>query len=513
MLVSNLKTFEHRYFYSMIDRDDPQVIPDFFAANIENWIIRDAGELVMRDGLTARGASPSATNLGSGKLYRHNGTRKFLRVINGAGNSSKFQHSIDGTTWTDVTSGGSRQTDTRWVFAQANDYLYGLSVTDSASKDLPIKYDGSTISTVSAMPNGTNLTWWKNFMWVGGVAAAKDKLSFSGANDPETYGGSDFININLGDGSEIVGTSGVGGSTGRLYIGKKRSIWFITGSSSANFALQPLTYEHGVASHESMVAAGNDVWCVDNNGEIRALYRSQEDNPFTTLKSRDISTTIAGLNKNQIGLSTAVKYNEFILFFVPNGVDSFNSLVLVWDTLANRKKGGWVKFTGWRVARATVFEETNQQKLFLHDARPGNGQTYEWTGTSDNGIAIIAKYETKIYDFNIPERPKRFRYSYQFADAQGDFAMRFYTSIDRFYYTLLKEVSLLGSGNKLLGVTWTLGVDKLGSGGFVRVQVPFGDMGGQTEGYTMQVKLEAESSTNKLRVRHFTSHYIVKGLR
>lgn len=513
MLQSNLKTFEHRYFYSMIDRDDPQVIPDLFAANIENWNIRDAGELVMRDGITARGTSPSATNLGSATLYKSNGTRRFIRVINGAANASKFQQSSDGTTWTDISGGGSRQTGVRWVFAQANDNLYGVSVTDSAGKDLPIKYDGATVSTVAAMPNGTAIDWWKNFMWVGGVPATKDREYFSTVNDPETWGGSDFININLGDGSAIVGNRGTAGLTGRMYIGKQRSVWYITGTSSSNFALQPLTYEHGVASQESMINVGNDVWCVDLDGNVRAFYRSSEDNPFTTLKSRDIQSTIAGINRSQITNASAVNYNNYILFFIPNGVDTHNSLVLVWDVLANRKKGGWIKYTGWNIARATVFDESGQPKLFLHDSRTGNGQTYEWTGTSDNGIAITAKYETKIYDFGTPERPKRFRYSYQFADAQGNFSMRFYSSIDRYYYVLLKNVSLLGSGNKQLGVDWTLGTDKLGSGGFVRVQIPFGDMGGQTEGYTMQVKLEGESSTNHLRVRHFTSHYIQKGLR
>lgn len=149
MLSSPLRTFDHPVYYSMIDRDDPQIIPDFFAANIENWIIRNRGELEMRDGLTARGTSPNATNLGSAALYKANGTKKFLRVIDGAGNAAKFQHSDDGATWTDVSGGGSRTTGQTWVFVQANDNVYGVNKTDTS-----IKYDGSTISTVAAIPKG-----------------------------------------------------------------------------------------------------------------------------------------------------------------------------------------------------------------------------------------------------------------------------------------------------------------------------------------------------------------------
>lgn len=491
----------------MIDRDDPQVIPDYFASNIENWIIRDSGELVMREGLTARGTSPSATNLGAGVLNRASGTKMLLRVVNGAADSSKFQHSADGITWTDVTSGGSRKTDLKWAFVQANDYVYGVNGVDTA-----IKYDGSTISTVAGIPLGTAIEWWKNYLWIFGNPTYKDRLYFSNASVPETFGGSDYININLGDVSQGVGLKGTAGASGRLYIGKQRSVWYLTGVDSSDFAIAPLTYEHGVASHHSMVQVKNDVWAVDLEGNIRGLYRTTEDTPFTANKSKDITNTIAGLNKAAITKASAVYYNNYALFFVANGVDDYNSLVLCWDTLANEGKGGWVKFTGWRIATAIVFNETTP-KLFLFDSRTGNGQAYQWTGTADNGQAIIAKYETKIYDFNAPDRPKRFRYSFQFAKAQGSFTSRFYTSIDRFYYTLIASPSLAGTGNKLLGVTWTMGVDRLGSGGFVKVNIPFGDNGGSTEGYSMQVKLEAESASTQLKIRNFTSYYILKAVR
>src|SRR3990167_4957359 len=112
-LRSSLQTFEHRLFGSYVDRDDGQVIPDFFATSIENWIIRNRGQIEMRDGLTARGTSPSATNLGASVLNRvtASGTlRHLVRVINGASNTSKFQYSETGTTWIDITGGGSKTT-------------------------------------------------------------------------------------------------------------------------------------------------------------------------------------------------------------------------------------------------------------------------------------------------------------------------------------------------------------------------------------------------------------------
>lgn len=490
----------------MIDRDDGQVIPNYAATNIENWDIRNRGELQMRDGITARGTSPSATNLGSATLTQSNGTKKFLRVINGAANTSKFQHSDNGTTWTDVSGGGSKATNRVWSLVQANDNIYGVNGSDTA-----IKYNGTLITTVSAIPIGTALEWWKNFLWVIGVSSAKDRAYFSNASDPETFGGSDFININLGDASNLAGVRGAAGDTGRLYFGKQRSVWYLTGTSSANFAIQPLTYEHGVASQESMIAVNNDIWCVDLEGNIRALYRTSTDNPFSTLKSRDIQATISSLNKAAITKASAVYHNNYALFFVPYGVDDYNSICLCWDTLANDGKGGWIKYTGWRIARASVFNESGKPKLFLHDARSGNGQTYEWIGTADNGVSITAKYETKIYDFGYLGE-KTFKFAYQFATAQGNFTSRFYSSIDRYYYTKLADPSLLGTGNKLLGQTWTLGTDELGSGGFVKVNIPFSSNGGQIQGTSCQIKLEAESSTQKVKLRHFVMYYLFRGI-
>lgn len=507
MLESPLRSFEHRHFLSMVDRDDPQVIPDFYAYNIENWLIRNSGELVMRKGITARGTSPSSTNLGSTVLYKANGTKKFLRVINGAANTSKFQDSENGTTWTDVSGGGSRSTNISWKFVQANDNVYGVNGTDT-----PIKYSGSAVSTVVAIPNGLGIEWWKNFLWIIGNTTYPDRAYFSAVNDPETFGGSDYINVNLGDYSPGVGLKGTPGLGGRLFIGKSRSIWYITGTSSSNFALNNLTYEHGTASHESMVYARNDVWCVDLDGNVRKLYRTSTDDPFSNLESSDIQYTISGLNRASMSKTTSVFFDDYIMFFVPNGVDDYNSLVLVYDLQANNNKGGWTKFTNWKIARATVFFETTP-KLFLHDARTNNGQTYEWTGTSDNGTSITAKYETKIYDHEYQERQKVWKFLWQTAPVIGSDQIRVYCSIDRYYYTLLKSFALTGTGNKLLGVDWTLGVDKLGSGGFVNQQIFYTEGGGQSTGYTQQIKLEAESSTTQMKIRRFTSHYRVKGLR
>lgn len=505
MLDTPLSTFDHKYFFSMIDTDDPESLPNYFAQNIENWIIRNRGQLEMRDGLAARGTVPGKTVIGRG-VFKTPSYLHLIRVLDGAANAAKFQYSLDGVTWVDITGGGSKTTGKDWHMVQANNNLYAVN-----GYDTPVKYDGSTMTTVPAMPNGTCIEWWKNHLFIGGVVSIPDRLYVSNPAAPETFGGSDYLNINLGDSTKLVGIKGSGGTVSRLFLGKERSVWYITGATISDFALQLLTYEHGVASHEAMIPVKNDIWVVDTDGCVRSLYRSQSDDPFSDLMSKQIMQTVAGLNRIVMNKASAVYYNNYALFFVPNGVDSYNSLVMVFDTLANEGKGGWIKFTGWNVQGAVIYP-LSTPRLFLFDSRTNNGQAYEWTGTSDNGQAIIANYETKLYDHGFPERLKVWKFTHQMAPVIGDVNLNFYSSIDRYYYTLLKAVNLQGTGNKLLGVTWTLGVDKLGSGGFVKEKIPMTDGGGTNTGYTCQVKLQAISSTVKVKVKSFVMHYRVKGL-
>jgi hypothetical protein len=505
MLNSPLRTFEHKYFYSIIDRDDPESLPDFFAYNIENWLIRDRLQLVMRPGLTATGTSPNATNLGAIVYNKSTGTKKWLRVINGAANSSKFQDSTDGITWSDVSGGGSKSTDKPWRFVQANDAIYGVNGYDTS-----IKYDGSTVSTVAGIPLGTAIDWWKNHLWVTGVLATPDRLYYSNLADPETFGGSAYINVSVGDESKCVGIQGLGGSSGRLIVGKERSVWYVTGSSSSDWALQPLTYEHGIASPESMIPVKNDVWGIDMEGNIRSIYRSTDDSPFSSIKSGEIQYTISNINKAALQNSSAVWFNNYAMFFMPYGVDSKNSIVLVWDVLANNGEGGWVKFTNWNIARAVVYSGSSPT-LYLFDSRAGNGQTYTWSGTSDNGVAITAKYETKIMHHGAPERKKVWKFAYQFAPTLGTVPVKFYTSTDRYYYQLVKTFNLTGTGD----AEWDTAVwdtDMWSSEGTVREQINLTDGGATNDGYTIQVKLEAQSSTTQVKIRNFTLHYRYLGL-
>ena len=127
-------------------------------------------------------------------------------------------------------------------------------------------------------------------------------------------------------------------------------------------------------------------------------------------------------------------------------------------------------------------------------------------------MAIQANYETKIYDHGFPERRKNWKYAIQYAPTIGNVNVSFYTSIDRYYYSLVDTVNLQGTGDAQWDVAqWDVAV--WSSLGTVRDRVLLTGGGSTNKGYSVQVRLRAESATTKIRLRRFTLHYRVLGLR
>jgi hypothetical protein len=100
---------------------------------------------------------------------------------------------------------------------------------------------------------------------------------------------------------------------------------------------------------------------------------------------------------------------------------------------------------------------------------------------------ITAKYETKIYDHGYPDREKKWKFAYQYYPTTAGSFLRFYVSIDRYYYTLLKNFSSAGSSDTLWDVaTWD--VDLWAADGMLQQKINYTDGGGDNTGFTQQVK-------------------------
>lgn len=127
---------------------DETVIKDSELTEAKNIILSVDG-IEPRPGTSNYGTSSGTGILGMMGFYKSDGTRQFLRYAAGANN--KLQKYVSSTP-TDIGSTTFNAT-ARMNFVQARDVVYGFNGQDSLWK-----YDGSTITTYTALTTPTGLT-------------------------------------------------------------------------------------------------------------------------------------------------------------------------------------------------------------------------------------------------------------------------------------------------------------------------------------------------------------------
>jgi hypothetical protein len=105
------------------------------------------------------------------------------------------------------------------------------------------RWDGSTVSAITDAPAGRAITFHLSRFWIGGTVETPSRLYFSKVGDHTDWisgGGSDdagHIDVGLDDGDAI---ESVAVFEDGLLIAKGSSLWFLSGSTTADFAVTPL---------------------------------------------------------------------------------------------------------------------------------------------------------------------------------------------------------------------------------------------------------------------------------
>jgi len=127
---------------------DESMIKDSELTEAKNILLSVDG-IEPRPGTLHYGSSSGSRLLGGFGFYKSDGTRQFLRYCSGSNN--KLQKYVSGTP-TDIGS-TTFNASARMNFVQARDTLYGFNGQDNLWK-----YDGTTITTYTALTTPTGLT-------------------------------------------------------------------------------------------------------------------------------------------------------------------------------------------------------------------------------------------------------------------------------------------------------------------------------------------------------------------
>lgn len=524
-----LNTYQHKdYSGGLNDTDDPKEIDRNQASVLRNWIVRYRGKLVQRDGLDQVGNTTTGTIYGLHAYLQSDGDKDILVMDNVTLkylNSSTFDALDSGFTGTnDYTFADVNMTNRVYFGNEDNQIHYW----DRASTTL-----NSCLTDLGAtIPHGNKMLWFKNHMFqcnnvtLSGTAYP-DRLYWSNLGDPGVWTtASDFIPFP--NGGKLVTMAPLGKDS--LIIFQERAVRFLSGYGSDEWVVTAsannvnnIDESVGCLAPKGVVGVGNEVWFIDDEANIRRVTQTDFNTLRTDIISTNIQGTLEGINKTQLEKAVAWVHNDFVFFAVPNGSDTYNSIVLVFDIIAakrNAASGGklesWTTFTGWYPGFFISYPTSTTPDLLFAD--PTNKKVFKWTGNDDDETAIDARWDGKRDDYKYPERYKRLRFGYiKGTGSASDVNIGIYGSTNGDPFVFFDYLSLLSGGSRL-GPT---GTDTLGpTGTFTLGGTSDGELkfyydrtGGLATIKTILHSIRHNETGKSAEVSGFTSHYKLRSLR
>ena len=362
-------------------RDDAMAIPDnALAAGSQNAYLTPS-KLTVRKGYTGVG-SPAGSDSCTG-------------VFQGVNNiivtwSDGDVDTLAGTTYTNRGSG--TLTDALVDFTSYDSFDIFTDGVDVRT------WNGTTEAALAGSPpNYPYIETFMNSVWL--IDNATALVQFSDQEDPETWTGTQIIEVEKGSGPN----TGAKALFDRLVIFKENSIHHIVGFDITSFDRIRVSQGLGCVSNYSIVSLQsspnpqwNGLYWVDRGG----IYFSP-DGGFTNIRISDpIQTTFDSFDQSALNVSIAenVRSADCIFFSFRASGSSVNDRVMAW----NYRFGVWCPiFTAMNLRAMGEVAVSNQYLSYGGESNSASGRNVFQldNGTNDDGSAISFKAKTKKFFF------------------------------------------------------------------------------------------------------------------
>lgn len=502
------------------DSASPIEIAQDEASVLQNWDITYKGQLKRRAGLTKKGDTIHATNpiRGLAPFLRTTGAKDILAIQN------NDLYYLNSSTWTALDTSSFSGSNYYWMETCPNNNKLYISNEDNTTRS----WDRASTTLNSCLTDLGNtkfqanvMRWHKNHMFFlnnlkVGATSYPNYMGWSAIGDPDTHDTTnDKISI-PGDGRVITAID-LGDS---LVIFKERAIqflrgwgdtdWQITGSSS-NVA--NIDERVGICGPRACTRVGNEVWFMDDEGNIRRLYQTDFDAYRRDIISNNIQGTLSGLNKAQLSKVIAWTWNDKVYFAVPSGSATENNLVLVYDIISARRTGkeSWTTYTGWAPSLFCDYLTTSTPELYV--GGNATGKVWIHTGNDDDGTAISARWDGFDSDYGDEGVDKIYKYGRISGNTTSSTAsIAVYSSVDQTAFANLGNLELISTGEGL-GPTGTFrlgptGTSVLGGSGDIQnFQYFFSSGGGAILGKRVRMSLRTSNTGVQPVVNSFYNYF------
>ncbi len=278
----------------------------------------------------------------------------------------------------------------RYSFCQLANYLVIVN-----GVDIPQQYDGTTVSAISAAPQGAVAVTYKNYVFIAHTGANTSRLYFSDLVNPQSWPATNFIDINPNDGDSIQALIPLPTT---LLIVKQHNIYMLQGYGPSTFSVIN-------AGPGGTVAQNGFLWTP------YGMFYTDDEGVWTTDLRKQLKLTIPiqGVWNlvSSAYLSGAAMYywQEKILIAVPYNGSNGNSMVLVYDL----RLRSWSTIPDWNANCFCTFFERTAWKYLMGSSVSGN--VFEIGGqTNDAGTAFTAEIQTKHFPLVSEEVIKRLKW-------------------------------------------------------------------------------------------------------
>ena len=271
--------------------------------------------------------------------------------------------------------------------------------------------DGSgatATATVSAPPQNLRLLInTGNRLFAVGSGAYRNTLYASDILDASVWDSANSIVVNADDGDEI--SAIVQFYQNRIIVFKRRRIFQVTippdATSGADWIVELISNNVGCVAEQTAVQVNSDIFFLADDG-IRSLVRSASDD-FTTVGlpiSEVIKDEIQAINTAEIGIASALFYDNRYFLAIPTGSNDYNDTLLIYNTTLQAFEGVWSP----QVMQFTLSNFSDEGVRAIGKSATGillkyNGHKNPAQATSDDykdaGVFYESYVRTKDFDF------------------------------------------------------------------------------------------------------------------
>lgn len=372
---------------------EPQLLPEGAWSLLQNCDIttsslirRRAGRVIPAAGNNLLGAFVGQYASGLAPLRTDAGLRQVVLAYYDTGTSKHRLLTWDNTgDWVvrDETGVFSFLTDVDLV--QAGGKLWFFNGTSPVRSWNGTTYAVEDTNLNTDPPRGSFGCLHANRLFVSGVPAFPDRVFYS-----------DILSFGPGAWNRTLNWFGFENGTGKPIVGmvsmRKDELWIFTSGSihilhtvSAadrmylttiqEWAQQVIDPRIGCSARRTIVPVGEDIYFLDQHGQLRSVARSIQDNSQGTLQlavSDPLYMEFDALPKPTLRQASAAYFQGKYLLTVAAGTPRAN-IQYVFET----SRSAWVKYTGWAVERLIVSDVETESILKLYGiGSNGDGQLY-----------------------------------------------------------------------------------------------------------------------------------------